>query len=44
MDESSAFGSVDHLGSEPANSPLVEERGQRVQFSLGVGYGYRFSL
>lgn len=40
----SAFGSVDHLGSEPANSPLVEERGQRVQFSLGVGYGYRFSL
>ncbi len=40
----SAFGNVERLGSEPGHSPLVEERGQRVQLSLGVGYGYRFSL
>ncbi len=40
----SVFGNVEYLGDEPADSPLVEERGQRLQLALGVGYGYRFSL
>ncbi|ARU16825.1 MipA/OmpV family protein [Croceicoccus marinus] len=40
----SAFGNVEYLGSEPGNSPLIEERGQRLQMSVGVGYGYRFNL
>ena len=40
----SAFGNLERLGSEAGRSPLVEERGQRLQLSLGVGYGYRFSL
>lgn len=38
------FTGWDRLGGEAGQSPLVRERGQRSQFSLGVGYGYRFSL
>lgn len=38
------FAGVDRLGATAARSPLVRERGQRMQFSLGVGYGYRFGL
>ncbi len=40
----SAFGNVERLGGEPGRSPLIEERGQRLQLSVGVGYGYRFGL
>lgn len=38
------FAGVDRLGGEPAGSALIRERGQRTQFSLGVGYSYRFGL
>lgn len=47
LDEHSAvtvFTGLDRLGGEAARSPLVRERGQRTQFSIGLGYGYRFSL
>lgn len=39
-----AFGTVENLGGEAAHSPLVEDRGQRFQFAVGLGYGYRFGL
>lgn len=38
------FGGVDRLGGEPGASPLVRERGRRLQFTLGLGYGWRFNL
>lgn len=38
------FAGVDRLGGEPASSSLIRERGQRTQFSLGLGYSYRFGL
>ena len=38
------FTGVDRLGDEAANSPLVRERGRRTQFSIGLGYGFRFNL
>ena len=38
------FLGVDRLGNEAARSPLVRQRGQRTQFSIGVGYGFRFNL
>ena len=38
------FTSLDRLGSEAGHSPLVRERGRRVQFTLGIGYGFRFNL
>lgn len=38
------FTGVDRLGDEAGHSPLVRERGQRTQFSLGIGYGYRFNF
>lgn len=38
------FGGLDYLGPEPADSPLIRERGRRVQGSLGIAYGYRFNL
>lgn len=38
------FSSVRLLGDVAADSPLVRERGRREQFSIGVGYGYRFGL
>lgn len=38
------FTSLENLGGEPGNSPLVEERGRRLQFTLGIGYGFRFGL
>lgn len=38
------FTSFERLGDEAANSPLVRDRGRREQVSLGIGYGYRFSL
>lgn len=47
LDERSAvtvFTGVDRLGGQAARSPLVRERGRRTQFSIGLGYGYRFGL
>lgn len=47
LDQRSAvtvFTGLERLGSVAANSPLVRERGQETQFSIGVGYGYRFGL
>lgn len=38
------FSSFEMLGDMAANSPLVRERGRREQFSIGIGYGYRFGL
>ncbi len=38
------FTGLDRLGGEAGDSPLVRERGRRAQFTLGLGYGYRFSL
>lgn len=38
------FAGVDRLGGEPASSALIRERGQRTQFSVGLGYSYRFGL
>jgi len=37
-----AFASLERLGGVAKNSPLVRERGRAKQFTLGVGYGYRF--
>lgn len=38
------FGGLDRLGGKAGDSPLVRERGRRLQFTLGLGYGFRFSL
>lgn len=38
------FAGIDRLGGEPAGSSLIRERGQRTQFSVGLGYSYRFGL
>lgn len=38
------FSSFERLGEEAANSPLVRERGDRDQLTVGVGYGFRFSF
>lgn len=38
------FTGLDRLGDAPANSPLIEQRGRRMQFTLGFGYGWRFGL
>lgn len=38
------FAGFDRLGSGPGNSPLVQERGRRNQFSVGAGYSLRFNL
>lgn len=38
------FTGLDHLAGEAGQSPLIRERGQRTQFSIGVGYGFRFNL
>ena len=38
------FTSLDRLGSEAGDSPLVRERGRRTQFTIGLGYGFRFNL
>ncbi|MGV3511246.1 MAG: MipA/OmpV family protein [Novosphingobium sp.] len=38
------FAGVDRLGEEPAGSSLIRERGQGTQFSVGLGYSYRFGL
>ncbi|RYG88257.1 MAG: MipA/OmpV family protein [Alphaproteobacteria bacterium] len=37
-----AFSSLERLGGVAKDSPLVLERGQATQFTVGVGYGYRF--
>lgn len=37
-----AFTSLERLGGVAKNSPLVLERGQAMQFTAGIGYGYRF--
>jgi outer membrane scaffolding protein for murein synthesis (MipA/OmpV family) len=38
------FAGVDRLGDAPANSPLIQQRGRRTQFTLGLGYGWRLGL
>lgn len=38
------FTSLEGLGSAAASSPLIRERGQKTQFTLGLGYGYRFGF
>ena len=38
------FGGVDRLGDEPAGTSLIRERGRRMQFVVGLGYGMRFGL
>lgn len=38
------FSSLEQLGDPAADSPLVQVRGQRTQFTLGLGYSLRFSL
>ena len=38
------FGGVDYLGIKAGQSPLIEQRGRRVQATIGIGYGYRFNL
>lgn len=38
------FTGLDRLGEEAGLSPLVRERGRRTQFTIGIGYGFRFGL
>lgn len=38
------FTGVDYLGDPAGRSSLVRERGERLQASLGLGYGFRFGL
>lgn len=38
------FGGVDRLGGEPAGTSLIRERGQRMQFTVALGYAMRFGL
>ncbi len=39
-----AFGGYDWLGDEAADSPLVRQRGDDQQLSLGLGLSYRFGF
>ncbi len=38
------FTGVDRLAGDAGDSPLVRKRGRRMQFTLGIGYGWRFGL
>lgn len=38
------FGGLDRLGASVTASPLIRERGRTNQFSVGVGYGWRFGI
>lgn len=38
------FTSLERLAGPAADSPLIRERGQPTQFTLGIGYGFRFGL
>ncbi|KTT95948.1 MltA-interacting MipA [Sphingomonas yabuuchiae] len=38
------FTNLERLGGPAADSPLIRERGQRLQATLGLGYGFRFGL
>lgn len=38
------FTSLERLGGPAADSPLIRERGRRMQATLGLGYGFRFGL
>lgn len=38
------FTSLERLGGPVADSPLIRERGRRMQATLGLGYGLRFGL
>ncbi|MFN3423922.1 MAG: MipA/OmpV family protein [Novosphingobium meiothermophilum] len=38
------FAGVDRLGGAPAGSSLIRERGQRMQYAVGLGYSFRFGL
>jgi outer membrane protein len=47
LDRNSAltlFAGVDRLAGQAGRSPLIRERGTRNQFTIGLGYGYRFNL
>jgi len=37
------FGGYERLADAAADSPLIRERGDRNQLSVGLSYGYRFS-
>jgi len=36
------FGGYDRLGEQAADSPLIRERGDENQMSIGLAFGYRF--
>lgn len=38
------FTSLERLGDEAGDSPLIRERGRRTQFTIGIGYGFRFGF
>ncbi len=38
------FTSYDRLGDSVTGSSLIQQRGQRDQFAIGLGYGFRFGL
>ena len=38
------FAGYDRLGGPAGSSPLIEDRGQRAQFTIGLGYGFRLGL
>lgn len=38
------FGGYDRLANVVTDSTLIDERGKRDQFSLGLSYGYRFGF
>ncbi len=36
------FTGFDRIGKQAADSPLIRQRGDQNQFSIGLGFGYRF--
>lgn len=38
------FTGLDRLGDAAGKSSLVRERGRRTQFTIGLGYGFRFNI
>lgn len=38
------FGGYERLGTEPGDSPLIEQRGSKNQFVCGLSASYKFSL
>jgi MipA family protein len=37
------FTGYERIADAAADSPLIQQRGKRDQFSVGLSYGYRFS-